>query len=79
MLTNILLKKTTDKEISTKLFLFWLRSQTDDVKISFRLNWSMAHSLFNVACKYFDSDDLQNIDWYYIYKNGDTGKWSREV
>lgn len=65
-----------DIETRTELFLTWLKAQVDDVKIRYAINWKMPHTLFNVSCKLFNSKDIQNIDWYKIYKSKDIGAWS---
>ena len=66
----------TDIETRTELFHTWLKRQSDDIKQRYAINWRMAHTLFNISCKFFDSKDIQNIDFYKIYKSKDMGVWS---
>jgi len=56
----------------------WMKNLPDDQKSRFAINWRIPHSLFNVACNIYPGggDELQNIDWYLIYKSGDLGVWS---
>jgi len=55
----------------------WLKSQDDTIKMKYAINWHrLPHTLFNVSCKYFDSDDIQDIDWDQIQKSRDLGNWS---
>jgi hypothetical protein len=68
----------TDIETRTELFQAWMKSQDDDVKLRYAINWKMPHTLFNVSCKFFNSEDIQNIDWYKIYKSRDIGTWSHK-
>jgi len=56
----------------------WMKDLPDDQKQRFAINWKIPHSLFNVACGMYPGggDELQNIDWYQIYKSDDLGVWS---
>ena len=72
------LSQTDDKQERTTLFHNWIKSQNDDVKLFYQINWVIPHSVFNVSCTYFDSSVLQNIDWFQIHKTRDTGKWSHQ-
>ena len=71
-------KGVTDMKEKTKIFIDWLQNQNDDIKSFFRLNWhGIPHTLFNVACNFFESKDIQNIDWFYII-NSDMPTWSHQ-
>jgi hypothetical protein len=56
----------------------WMKNLDDNYKQYFAINWKIPHSLFNVACKFYEggADNLQGIDWYKIYKSRDLGVWS---
>lgn len=56
----------------------WMKSLSDDEKMRFAINWRMPHSLFNVACKIHEggNKELQNVDWFQIFKSRDLGNWS---
>lgn len=60
----------------TKQIHVWMKSLNDDEKMRFALNWRMPHTLFNVACKLRPADELDNVNWYQIYKSRDLGNWS---
>lgn len=70
------LSTTKDQEKRTDIFVQWLQAQDDDVKQRFALNWRIPHSLFNIASKFFNSADIQNINWYRIFKNKSSLTWS---
>ena len=57
----------------------WMKSLNDQKKRHFAINWRMAHTLFNVASKFYEGDkeDLQGIDWFKIYKSRDLGFWEK--
>ena len=59
----------------TKAIHDWMLQSDDATKMRLSLNWNIPHSIFNVACMYHDSADLQEIDWYEIYKSRDLGKF----
>jgi hypothetical protein len=66
--------------MTTEDFKAWLLSQDDTTKLKFAINWSIAHSVFNVACNYIESAELQEIDWYDIYKSkGELIVWERDM
>lgn len=66
-----------DKEKTERIHL-WMKNLPDDEKQRFAINWNIPHSLFNVACGLYPGGgaELQNIDWYKIYKSHDLGGWS---
>jgi hypothetical protein len=68
-----------DQQMRTELFHDWIKNQNDHIKLAYRINWRIPHSLFNISCKYFDGALLQNINWFEIHKTNDIGKWSREI
>jgi len=70
-------KGATDMQERTDIFVAWLAEQTDEIKLHFRLNWVMGHSIFNCACNFFEGEDIQNINWYQIYK-GEMPRWSHQ-
>ena len=70
-------KGATDMQERTDIFVAWMCEQDDSIKQWFRLNWSMGHSIFNIACKFFDGADLQNINWFRFYK-GEMPRWSHQ-
>jgi hypothetical protein len=72
------LGQTNNIEKRTEIFHNWMKSQDDGIKLLYRINWKIPHTLFNVSCKFFNYMVIQNIDWYKIYKTNDTGKWERE-
>ena len=79
MTTNKALQKlntTNEQEERTDIFSQWLQAQSDDVKMRFALNWRIPHSLFNIAVNFFDQKDIQNINWFRIYKNKSSFTWS---
>ena len=63
------LSETEDLEKRTDIFIQWLQAQNDTTKQRFALNWGIPHSIFNVACKFFNASDIQGINWFRIYKN----------
>lgn len=67
----------TDND-KTKHIHSWMKSLGDDQKLRFALNWKIPHSLFNVACGVYPggANELQNVDWYSIFKSNDLGTWS---
>ena len=65
-----------DTDVKTYQTMQWMKAMTDDQKQVYAINWKMPHTLFNVSCKYKNADELQGIDWHYLYKNGDMGNWS---
>lgn len=55
----------------------WMKGLDDDNKLRFAINWRMPHTLFNVASAIRgESDTLQNVDWYGLFKSRDMGLWS---
>ena len=64
-----------DIETRTELFHTWMKNASDSIKSRYALNWRMPHSLFNLSCKLVNSKDIQNIDWFKIYKSKDMGVW----
>lgn len=62
--------------MSTQIIHNWMKSLPDNDKMRFALNWNVPHSLFNVACKLKDSDELQDVNWHKILKSRDLGSWS---
>ena len=70
------LRATEDQEQRTDIFINWLQAQDDNVKMRFAINWRIPHSLFNVASKLFDPIDIQNINWFRIYKSKHLFTWS---
>jgi len=56
----------------------WMKDLPDNKKQIFAINWYIAHTLFNVSCKFYPNgeSELQDIDWYKIYKSNDLGTWS---
>ena len=56
----------------------WMKDLPDDQKIRFAINWSIPHSVFNVACSMYPGgyEELQNVDWNKIHKSKDLGRWS---
>lgn len=78
---NLVFEGATTSQERAKCFLNnWLQKQDDNVKLFFQINKMNPHSIFNCACKYFDSKDIQNIDWFGLYK-GDYGRvlWGRQL
>lgn len=74
------LKTLTNKIERTKALFAWMQKQDDTIKMSYRLNWRIPHSLFNISCKYFKKSDLQNIDWFGLFRGDyETLKWSHEL
>lgn len=71
-------KGATDMETRTERFHEWMKNASDDIKIRYAINWHIPHTLFNVSCKFFNSMDLQDIDWYTIYKSHDVGIWENK-
>lgn len=69
------LNALTDKAQRTDCFVEWLHGQNDDTKQLYAINWRMPHTLFNVSCRFFSQETLQNIDWYRIFKKG-VGRFS---
>lgn len=63
-------------QVKTQEFHDWLKSLSDQMKMHFAVNWKIPHSLFNVACKYRDASELQEINWHEIYKSRDLGRFS---
>lgn len=53
-----------------------MKQLDDDGKQKFVLNWRIPHSLFNVACRIWDAERLQGVDWFKIFKEKDMGTWS---
>jgi len=70
--------KEWQKKMKTIRIHAWMKNLDDGVKQHFAINWKMAHTLFNVACKFYPggADQLQGVDWYGIYKSRDLGTWS---
>lgn len=66
------------REERTEKFHEWLKNAPDDIKIRYAINWSIPHSLFNVSCKFFDSKDIQGINWFKIFESKDIGTWSHK-
>jgi len=66
----------TDKESRTTAVHQWLKDAHDDIKSQYAINWRIPHTLFNVTCKHIPHTEIQNIDWYEIYKSRDMGNWS---
>jgi hypothetical protein len=66
-ITTNLLKATDDIVERTEIMKSWIEGsgKTKDI---YMINWKMPHTLFNITCKYFDSKDIQNIDWFVIFK-----------
>lgn len=62
--------------MNTKQFSNWLKNSSDDIKQRFAINWKIPHTLFNIACKFHNCDDLQDINWFKIYQARDLGNWS---
>ena len=60
----------------TKAIHDWMKSLNDGDKMKFAINWRIPHTLFNVACGFKPADELQDIDWYQIFKSRDLGVWS---
>ena len=58
----------------------WMKSLDDNSKMRFALNWSRPHSIFKVASKIYDGDkqDLQNCNWFEIWRAKDMGKWAND-
>lgn len=56
----------------------WMKSLDDSQKMRFAINWRIPHTLFNVACKIYPGGaaELQDVDWYRIFKTRDIGRWS---
>lgn len=54
----------------------WMRALDDHNKQRFAINWKIPHTLFNIACTLKPASDLQNVDWYAIYKTHDLGTFS---
>jgi hypothetical protein len=79
--TTKLLQSEKDREKRTQIFIDWLRIVDDRKKQRYFLNCGMAHSLFNISCKYFKEKDIQNIDFHFIHSNmmACFGKWEREL
>lgn len=78
---DLVFKGATTKEERARCFLNnWLQKQDDNVKLFFALNRANPHSIFNCACKYFDSKDIQNIDWFGLHQ-GRYGHalWARQL
>lgn len=69
------LRSENSIEERTEAFHQWMKNQDDSIKMSYKLNWRISHSLFNISCKYFDGADIQNIDWFKIFKTQDIGEW----
>lgn len=63
-----------DQEKTTEIHN-WIKSQSDDIKMRFALNWRIPHSVFNTACNYRPAAELQEIDWYSIHKSRDLGNF----
>lgn len=53
----------------------WMKSLNDHDKARFAINWNMPHTLFNIACKFKPSEELQNVNWFKIFKSRDIGYW----
>ena len=68
----------SNKEERTEILHSWIKEQSDNVKLLYAINWRIAHSVFNVSCNFFHGKDIQNIDFYKIYKTNDRGLWERE-
>ena len=61
----------TEITAKTAKIIDWMQSLDDQQKLRFAINWRIPHSLFNVASTLYkgDKDDLQGVDWFYIFKN----------
>ena len=67
------------KEIQTTESLHnWIKNSSDKIKLRYKINWSIPHSLFNMSCNFFESDAIQGVNFHTIFKSRDVGKWSRE-
>jgi len=64
-----------DKETKTESMHQWIKDSPDAVKERFANNWTMPHSLFNIASKLFKSNCIQGINWHKIYSSRDIGNW----
>lgn len=71
-----LLKKEKDRDKRTELLHNYLKTLNDDLKMKYAINWVIPHRLFTITCRLIGSDNLQNIDWYKIFKSKDIGYWS---
>jgi len=54
----------------------WMKGLEDGQKQVFAINWKIPHTLFNIACRYYDPMTIQKVDWYSIHKSRDLGNWS---
>lgn len=63
-------------QMDTESMKEWMKAQSDDTKQLYAINWRIPHTLFNVSCRFFDSGQIQGIDWFSIYKERDLGTWS---
>lgn len=52
----------------TNIFIDWMEDNREEIQTIYRINWTIPHTLFNVSCGFFDSDDIQNINWFRIHK-----------
>ena len=64
------LRATDVQEERTEIFQEWMEANRKDIQTLYRINQKIPHTWFNVSCRFFDSDELQNIDWYKIFKEG---------
>jgi len=69
------LLQTDTQEEKTELFHRWMKNSPDATKRRFANNWTMPHSLFNIASKLFKSNCIQGINWHKIYSSRDIGNW----
>lgn len=77
--TTLLLKSETDIDKRTEIMHNWMKNAHDGVRSLYKLNWRIAHSLFGISSRYFNSADIQNISFHKILKSEDCGKWEREL
>ena len=67
-------KREMDKR--TRWVYDWIKSQPDDRKMLYAMNWRIPHSVFNITCRFIDPANLQGIDWYAIHQTKDIGSFS---
>lgn len=65
----------SEKIMSTQEIHNWMKNANDYVKMRYAVNWRLPHSLFNVSCKFFNPDCIQDIDWFKIFQSFDLGYW----
>lgn len=56
------------KNLTTDELIKWHEQQPEDIKLRYRLNHNIPHSLFNISCKYFDSSQLQEVNFHEFFK-----------